>query len=88
MRIIEIPDDGIIRTPIMQGQNEIGERCLDLSDLPTIDAVPVVRCKDCKNYRQNPYSGEDDVWCMCWSDWVPTEPDDFCSYGERKEGAE
>lgn len=48
------------------------------------EIVPVVRCKDCKNYNQNPYSKEDEKWCMCWSDWIPTEPDDFCSYGERK----
>lgn len=54
----------------------------------------VVRCKDCKHYRNYPnglcylhtepksnargYSGE----AVC------VEPDDFCSYGERKEGAE
>lgn len=52
---------------------------------PTIDSVPVVRCKDCKNYNQNPYSEQDEKLCMCWSDWIPTEPDDFCSYGERKD---
>lgn len=52
---------------------------------PTIDAVPVVRCKDCKNYKMNPYSVEGDTWCMCWADWLPTEPDDFCSYGERRD---
>ena len=51
---------------------------------PSADVVSVVRCKDCKNYRQNPYSGEDDAWCMCWSDWIPTDPDDFCSYGELR----
>ena len=58
-----------------------------LDDSPTIDAVPVVRCKDCRNYKWNPYSQEDKL-CMCWGDWVPTEPDDFCSYGELKEGAD
>lgn len=54
---------------------------------PTVDAVPVVRCKDCKYYRNHPnglcylhtepkenergYSGEE----------VCVEPDDFCSRG-------
>lgn len=52
----------------------------------TIDAVPVVRCKDCKNYRQNQYGEAGEMMCMCWVDWLPTAPDDFCSYGERKDG--
>ena len=50
-----------------------------------VDAVEVVRCKDCMHYKQNPYSVEEDMWCMCWSDWVPAEPQAFCSYGERKD---
>lgn len=53
--------------------------------LPTADVVEVVRCKDCKYYKQNPYSPDEDMMCMCWCDWLPTDPDDFCSYGERKE---
>lgn len=57
-------------------------------DAPTVDAVEVVRCKDCKHYRQNCWGGEDDMWCMCWSDWIPTEPDDYCSNGERKSDGE
>jgi threonine dehydrogenase-like Zn-dependent dehydrogenase len=46
---------------------------------PTVvanDVVPVVRCKDCKNYHTN----------VCpLRAWEYTEPDDFCSYGERKD---
>ena len=54
---------------------------------PSVDAIPVVRCKDCKYYRNHPnglcylhtepkenergYSGE----AVC------VEPDDFCSRG-------
>ena len=51
---------------------------------PTVDAVEVVRCKDCKYFRKGrPLRHE----CkkvgggMCY----PT-PNDFCSYGERREG--
>lgn len=36
--------------------------------------VEVVRCKDCKNY---------DHGCTRYD--APICPDDFCSYGERKE---
>lgn len=48
--------------------------------LPTVDAVPVVRCKECK------WTGGDFV---CYRGvMVQHKPEDFCSYGERKEGVE
>ena len=56
-----------------------------IDDAPTIDAVPVVRCKDCKEYGENPYGEKGDMFCKCWGDWIPTDPDDFCSHGEMKE---
>ena len=53
---------------------------------PTIDAVPVVRCKDCKHYEiHKPKVLEN---CERKGYIIPMKPDDFCSYGERKEGAE
>lgn len=45
----------------------------------TVDAVPVVRCKNCKHE----FGGS---CILCW--FQKRKPDDFCSYGERKEGAE
>lgn len=48
--------------------------------LPTVDAVPVVRCKECK------WTGGDFV---CYRGvMVQHKPEDFCSYGERREGGE
>ena len=58
--------------------------CEDIRKIPAADVVEVVRCKDCKYYRQNEYSSDKDMMCMCWCDWLPTDPDDFCSYGKRK----
>ena len=49
------------------------------------DVVTVVRCKDCKDYKQNEHCPDDEMVCKCWADWLYTDPDDFCSYGERKE---
>lgn len=59
---------------------------------PTVDAVVVTRCKGCKHYRNHPNG-------LCYlhtepkenargyvGDAVCVEPDDFCSYGEPKEG--
>ena len=47
--------------------------------LPTVDAEVVVRCKDCKHEF-----GGSCIICGFQS----RKPDDFCSYGERKEGAD
>lgn len=46
---------------------------------PTVDAVPVVRCKDCAHL----YGA---LCTVCGL--LPRKPDDFCSYGERKDGAD
>lgn len=53
-----------------------------VQELPTIDAVPVVRCKDCKyliapGLCSNPMA-------VGFNALEPNE-DDFCSRGEKKE---
>lgn len=53
-----------------------------LRRLPAVDVVKVVRCKNCKHYKKNPYGEDDEMMCMCWADWLPTDDNDFCSYGE------
>ena len=59
---------------------------LILREAPTVDAVPVVRCGKCKHFR--PYEGEEHKGDC--AELVGLEScvykDDFCSYGERKEG--
>ncbi len=51
---------------------------LDLVDsVPTADAVPVVRCKDCKYRDGTP--GQPNILC------AQMHEDDFCSYGECRE---
>lgn len=41
MRLIEIPDDGIIKEFIWRGDSVVGKRRIDLSYMPTIKAEPV-----------------------------------------------
>ncbi|CDC05042.1 uncharacterized protein BN578_00574 [[Clostridium] leptum CAG:27] len=55
---------------------------------PTIDAVPVVRCKDCKHSFER--SGRKPFGCYLHGKNGITlhDGDDFCSYGERKESNE
>ena len=48
---------------------------------PTVDAVPVVRCKECK------YLMFSDCYGECSKGHLGiVMPHDFCSYGERKGG--
>ena len=49
---------------------------------PTIDAVSVVRCKECKHWLDG--SGLCKHWSKLYGS-VLTKADDFCSYGERSE---
>ena len=58
---------------------------------PTVDAVEVVRCKDCKHYD----NGEGIQWCILNShfaqdgaDWNSFPENGFCSYGERRKNAD
>ena len=46
---------------------------------PTVDAVEVVRCKDCKWYVP-----DGDGWGTCVEDCSKWEEDGYCSWGERK----
>ena len=52
---------------------------------PTIDDVPVVRCRECKWWQE-----DDDIGHCDNPDGLDNyaKPEDFCSYGERKEGAD
>lgn len=70
----------------------------DIQAAPTIDAMTVVRCKDCKyrpTYTGGKNYGQDLVFpdkycpcpCMCddpWYSWMPQD-DWFCANGERSE---
>lgn len=58
----------------------------DIMDAETVDAVEVVRCRDCK------YWGSTTGFCNLHSNssksalyWDLFDEDDFCSYGERRE---
>lgn len=73
---------------IGKGISYTGELMGCIEDAQTVDAVHVVRCRECKHY-------EFGVCLKIYSDgnaskdaWQERKPDDFCSYGERKEGAD
>ena len=60
---------------------------------PTVDAVPVVRCRECKHWKPsgskagNSFSDMEYIGGCEFTKYCRRESD-FCSYGERKEGAD
>ena len=53
---------------------------------PTVDAVPVIRCKDCRWYKTNySWDGKEHRVCVIEAYEPVRKADDFCSRAERKE---
>ena len=64
------------------------ENCLaEIEAAQTIDAVPVVRCRECKfgSWDSEP---DDAMVCVRTNDGFWRSGNDFCSRGKRKEGAD
>ena len=55
-----------------------------INNAPTIDAVPVTRCKDCK-YGGWDSEPDDAMVCLRTKDGFWRTSNDFCSRGEPKE---
>ena len=51
-----------------------------VENAPTVDAVPVIRCKDCKCFGNYESYGH-----YCENDNFVTTGEEFCSWAERKE---
>lgn len=69
--------DGGFYAPIYEGVCNIIER------FPTIDAVPVVRCRECRHrYTMNCSMYYECAQCGGQWDW--TTDDGFCDRGQRK----
>ena len=89
MRLIDVDDFGVGRCSkdVLPAAYCAGWNGLLglIEKAPTVDAVVVVRCKDCKYAYINSFavsSGE----ALCTLSGQPMQQDDFCSYGEPKEG--
>lgn len=56
--------------------------------LRATDVAPVVRCRECKHYKEHRTKKYGNLICRCtrmgkYDMDYPVKPDDFCSYGER-----
>ena len=91
MRLIDLDSDYIQETLYRRAfktRQDIEEW---LNNAPTIDAVPVVRCRECKHLN---VVNRKELYAHCPKTntvFLPFELDTrehFCSLGERKEGAD
>lgn len=66
------------------GRTIVYSRATDVDAMPTIDAVPVVRCRDCKygvmHYPEKEIGKEAKPRWYCAAHSSSCRPDDFCSY--------
>jgi len=74
---------GVLAMPI---ENAI---CDIVSNLPTIDAVQVVRCKECKHWKKDIFQTGDNFVGICRrkaaiKSEFPCTADGFCSWAERR----
>ena len=56
-----------------------------IDSIPAADAVPVVRCWECKHCDPENHHCDHPMGTAAP---LSRKPDDFCSYGERKEGSD
>ena len=71
----------------------LGEAYGIIQEMPTVDAIEVVRCRDCKHRptgtnRDDLEFPDDKCPCQCddfWYSWKPSD-DWFCKNGEQKDG--
>ena len=82
-------DEALLRNDKMKNRSDVFRSYAKvvIDGTPTIDAVEVVRCKDCKHYAQFLQDNKEcrcTIFSGCYDRPYPTEPDDFCSYGERR----
>ena len=69
-------DNGVLLVPYRDAKKMI-------EAAKTVDAVPVVRCRECKHHHDCGTRFCDALGMDC-----PDDSEFFCSYGERKEGAD
>ena len=74
---------GIGKTIIEYSESDIGYM---IRKRPTVDAVEVVRCRECKQGEVDDPDFPDEYYCHAGCGW--NNGDFYCSYGERKEGAD
>lgn len=81
MRLVDADEAYKVLTDYYHQRTEIQHKTLKeaIERIPTVDAVEVVRCKDCRYYESENHNCVDEMgYARIW------EENDFCSFGERR----
>lgn len=79
MRLIDIEDVALLKT-VTDGGLSAKALWRRINSQPTVDAVPVVRCGDCKYYEE-----QDETIGTCLLTESGAHIYGYCSWAERKE---
>ena len=78
MRPIDADELKKLRDKYIRGEIKFDDEYDLIDKCPTIDAVPVVRCKDCKYHDEGEYY----IYCWVLKTKCPDDSEFFCKYGE------
>lgn len=80
MRLIDAESTKTLAQEHLIDPYHIVSACAVIDKAETVDAVPVVRCRECEHWKDWGACGHpDNGW-----DAPPMGPEDFCSKGERR----
>ncbi len=82
----KVQETGAFSKGVNKGLNIAKSAIHNPDAIPSVDAVEVVRCRDCRHYKElgicSIHSSEPDPFNTGYD--VYMESDAFCSYGERR----
>ena len=76
-------NDLISRSKLIERYKEPCHSFLDvIESMPGIDAVPVIRCKDCTNWGRSPFGSGQVGWCKIQGHH--RRPEYYCASAKKK----
>ena len=84
-RYLETPSNSPCYSRYMTQLNERTYFKHIIADFPAADVEPVVHCRECKHCDPETHHCDHHMGTVAP---LRRKPDDFCSYGERKEGTD
>ena len=89
MRLIDIEDVALLKT-VTDGGLSAKALWRRIIRQPPVDAVPVIRCKDCKFSKAYYHGSESNLGMFTYlcTQGLCKNADDYCSRAERKDNGE
>lgn len=86
MRLIDADKLNIYDVSPAYGMCVMGATQEDIDDAPTVDAEPVIRCKDCKHWNEYYRECGSPNWDTGTDDCFVVPAGFYCGWAERKVG--